>query len=346
MELLRQELLPIGIGSRIDLGQGRTPLVPLPRVGSNVFVKNETTNPTWSHKDRGHSLGVGVAKLLGARGIVTTSTGNHGASAAAFAAAARIPALVFCHPKMPTLMVKMISSYGGIAATLPPREQREVLIELVEAGWFPATSMDWEVSGRGNPYAAEAYKEVAYEVLESLGRAPRAVIVPTAGGDTLFGVMKGFAEAAQLIGTEMPLVIATQPRLANSLERSFKVGRTVDVPDARSIALSLSDNRVGRQGLIALQRWNGAVVTVSERAIRDAVQHFAHEGFFFEPASAATLAGYQQALITGLVAAKDSVVLLATASGAKWAASLGGMFKSNLVTNRDALTRALGSVVG
>jgi threonine synthase len=204
--------------------------------------------------------------------------------------------------------------------------------------------MDPEVSGRSNPYGAEAYKDVAIEIIEALGRSPRAMIVPTAGGDTIYGVAKGFAAAHDQLGTRMPKVIAVQPRSANSLERSLKIGTTVNVPRAKSVALSLSDERVGRQGLLALQRWHGSVVSVSEKAIKEATRDFARAGFLLEPASAATLAGYRQALNKHLVTPADSVVLLATASGAKWAASLPGMYGNGRFTTRKAVLRALKEV--
>ena len=195
---------------------------------------------------------------------MAASTGNHGASAAAHASAAGLPSIVFCHPEASSTTLAMISAYGGQAVYVALDEVQDAVAELVDEGWFPATSMDPLVSGRSNPYGAEGYKSVAYEVIAQLGETPGAVIVPTASGDTFYGIAKGFAEASSALGEAPATVVAAQPCGADPLVRSAAVGHTVRVPDPRSMALSVAEALTGRQALEALARWGGAAVAVEE----------------------------------------------------------------------------------
>src|SRR5215211_2639054 len=317
---------PIAPTKRVSLGRTPTPLVPVTSLGPTVLVKNETLNPTWAHKDRLHEVNVGVAKLLESVGVVASTTGNHGAAAAAHAAAADLPAVIFCHPEASSMTLRMISAYGGVVVQLSPEDQRTAVASMVDEGWFPATSMDPIISGRSNPYGSEGYKLIAYEIVAALGRLPDAVIVPTASGDTVYGIAKGFAEVAAATGSAPTRIVAAQPEAANPLQRSMRDHRIARVPDARSFALSVSEEVTGRQAMVALQRWNGDVVSVSEVSIRDSVHKFARAGLLVEPASAVSYAGYERALDDGLIGVGDTIVLLATSSGVKWPRELEEIF--------------------
>ena len=343
---LSENRQPIGLRSRIILGRPEaTPLVPAAPLGRRVYVKNETLNPTWGHKDRLHEVAIGAARLLEARGVLATSTGNHGAAAAAHATAAGLPSLVFCHEQASSTALLMISAYGGLVAQLSDEDTRETLAGLVEDGWFPATSMDPDISGRANPYGAEGYKEIAYETVRQLGSMPEAVVIPTASGDTLYGVAKGFAEISDIAQLPLPLIVAGQPATADALVRSHHAGHRVDVPDATSIALSVADPVSGRQAMAALRRWNGEAIAASETAIKTATKDFAHIGLLVEPASAVSLAAYRELLKLERLGPEDTVVLLATSSGAKWPRELAELNPNMPIRNRSQLATALSSAV-
>jgi len=318
---------PIAADCRVDLGRPTsTPLVPLPAFGENLFAKNETLNPTWGHKDRFHEVAVGAALLLGCRGVVAASTGNHGASAAAHASAAGLPSVIFCHRDASPSALRMITAYGGQPVHLPDEDVHTAVSELVDAGWFPATTMDSLVSGRSNPFGAEGYKMAAYEIVAQLGGCPGTVIVPTAGGDTYYGIAKGFAEASELLGQAPVRVVAAQPAGADPLVRSVDAGRLVRVAEPRSIALSVAMALTGRQALRAVTRWGGATIAVTEEEICLAVVDLAHRGLLVEPASAVALAAYR-----ALRAAEDLVddrptVLILTGAGVKWLGALTAIF--------------------
>jgi threonine synthase len=338
LALYRQPIAPT---KRVSLGRSPTPLVAVPSFGPKVLVKNETFNPTWAHKDRLHELNLGAAKLFGSKGVIASTTGNHGAAAAAHAAAAKLPAIIFCHPEASPTTLQMISAYGGVVVQVSPEDQRTAVASMVDEGWFPATSMDPVVSGRSNPYGSEGYKPIAYEVVAALGRLPDGMIIPTASGDTVYGIAKGFAEVAAATGSSPTRVIAAQPEVSSPLQRSMRIHRITGVPDARSFALSVSDTITGRQAMVALKRWNGDVVSVTEGSIRDAVRKFAKAGLLVEPASAVSYAGYERALEEGLVGVDDITVLLATSSGVKWPRQLQEIFPVTPVTDLNELRIAL-----
>ena len=333
--------VPMGPDAMVSLGRPVTPLVPQPAIGPGVYLKNESLNPTWGHKDRTHEITVGAARLTGARGVVTSTTGNHGAAAAAHAAAAGLPSVVFCHPLASPVTMQMITAYGGLAVQVEPSQARQALIELVDDGWFPATGMDPEVSGRSNPYGVEGYKAIALEVAGQLGEIPAAVIVPTASGDTLYGIAKGFAEISELTGAPMPRIVSAQPDQADPLARSLAAGHPVHVPDAHSLALSVADECTGRHALAALQRWGGTAVSVPEEAIVDAVRRLAGHGYLAEPASAVALAGLRALPPADRPAPGRPIVLILTSSGVKWPGAMGQIFPGQPLRILQELTERI-----
>jgi threonine synthase len=338
---MSQALQPLAPPAPVRLGQGNTPLIAAPGLGSAVWVKNETQNPTWSHKDRAHAINAGVARLLGAPGMICTTTGNHGASAAAFAAVAGCRAVALCHPNTPQTLLDMIRAYGGVAAKVPAEARSDVVRELVDRGWYPATSMDPSLSGRSTPYGVEAYKLIAYEIVRALGGAPAAIVVPSASGDTLYGIAKGFDELHSMLGLDRVLSIAVQPETANTLQRSIASGQVEEVPRASSIALSIAETRTGRQGLVASRRWPVTAVTVSEAAILESTADLAAMGLLLEPAAASSLAGYRATVQDGLISSEDQVVLLATSAGPKWMSAIIPALKGAVVHSKDQLERLL-----
>ena len=321
-----------------------TPLDPAPRLGRGVYLKNETFSVTCSHKDRYNAVAARVAQLLGSRGMVASSTGNHGVSVAAHAAAAGLPSVVFCHPEAPAGLLRAIGAVRGVAAQLEPSAQRAALVELVRDGWFPATSMDPTLSGAGNPFGAEGYKVIAYETVEQLGTMPDAVFIPTAGGDTYYGITKGFAEVAELSGLPMPVVFALQPEGANPLSRSLTAGRQITIECPASIALSIADPSTGRQAMVAVARWGGRSLDVAEAVIRAAIADLAGIGIYADPASAAALAGYRMAIETGAIAPHAKAVLVLTSSGFKWPDAMAAVFPAGAVRSVDELKHRVAEI--
>src|SRR5256885_12575792 len=199
------ECLPVGGPSVVSLGEGGTPLTECANLGAAIglprlLLKNESFNPTWSYKDRLASVGVSWARAAGRGGIVLSSSGNAGASAAAYAARAALPALILTTKAFPAPMRDLMTSYGGmVVATETPRD-RWTLNRAVasEGGGLPLSNMADPPVG-SHPVAVEAYKTLAFEIAQSLTwQVPDAVIAPVAYGDGLAGVWRRVRELREL----------------------------------------------------------------------------------------------------------------------------------------------------
>jgi threonine synthase len=308
--------LPLLGSTAIGLEIGPRPLVAMKCGG--VFVKAEYLGISGSHKDRFHEVSTKSALLMGAERVVTVSTGNHGASCAAFAARAGLRCLVFLHPESPPALRTQIAAYGSDIAVL--REPAVPFVELlVDDGWFPATGTDPGIVGRANPYGQEGYRRIAYELVAELGHMPEVISVPAGSGDTLFGIWRALRDMHELLDLPMPFLIGGQPAGAAPLVRTQE--NPADGPravgDPKSVALSTREARSGWHASVAL-RQDGAAVDVSEAAIGDALGALARDGQFVEPASAISLAALQQARERGLVDGDAEAVCIATSSGQNW----------------------------
>lgn len=319
-------LLPLGDPSaRISLGEGNTALVRPRAVCEaaglpDLFIKNETTNPTWAFKDRFHASSISMAKSLGFTRITASTTGNHGASAAAYSAAAEMDScIILCHPESSMLQRDMIAMYGGHAFVLENRFQYlDTLIR--DHGYYPSTTMT--PMPTGTPFGVEGYKTIAFEIFVQLrGRVPDRMFCPIAAGDALFGPWKGFNEMRALDLVERnPVMHGVQPAGCNPYVQSFRQGRgdVIVHPDPSSIALSIRDDTGGPAALKAIYDSGGDASDVTEEEIIEAVRLLARSGYLVEPSSAASVAGAVKAARAGRIAPDETVVCLVTGSGAKW----------------------------
>ena len=304
---------------RVSLGEGNTPLLGLPAVSEaaglpRLFFKNETVNPTWSFKDRFHAVSLGVARSLGYRKVVASTTGNHGVSAAAYAAAAGMKCVVFCHPETSPLQQRMIALYGAVPVVL---ERRQAMLEAIvrDYGYWASTTM--APLPVASAYGVEGYKTIAYEIWEQLGRVPEHVVCPIAAGDALYGPWKGFCELRQMgLTTRVPAMHGAQAAGCNPYVESFRERRDqVAVKTApASIALSIRDETGGWPALQAIYDSGGSALEASEDEILSAVRLLAHSGILVEPASATALACARKAVFRP----DETVIVLLTGSGAKW----------------------------
>ena len=319
-------LLPLRDPSaQISLGEGNTALVR-PRAVceaaglSNLYIKNETTNPTWAFKDRFHASSVSMAKSLGYTRITASTTGNHGASAAAYSTAADMDScIILCHPESSMLQRDMIVLYGGHAFVLADRFQYlDTLIR--DHGYYPSTTMT--PMPTSTPFGVEGYKTIAFEIYVQLGgRVPDRMFCPIAAGDALYGPWKGFNEIHALdLVDRKPVMHGVQPAGCNPYVQSFRQGRSDVIvhPDPSSIALSIRDDTGGPAALRAIYDSGGDATDVTEDEIVEAVRLLAKSGYLVEPSSAASVAGAVKAARAGRLASDETVVCLVTGSGAKW----------------------------
>lgn len=311
----------------ISLGEGFTPLLRADRLGAalglrNLYVKDESFNPTGSFKDRGLSVAVSRAGELGLRRFVIPTAGNAGGSLAAYAARAGLEAHVFMPKDTPTANVKeclirgaevhpvdgLINDAGRLASRLGE-----------ERGWF-------NISTLREPYRLEGKKTMGYELAEQLGwELPDVIIYPTGGGTGLVGMWKAFAELREIgwIGPKLPRMITVQAAGCAPIVKAFAEGRQESEawPDAATIASGLRVPKALGDFLIlrALRESRGQAVAVEDEAILAAQSQIARrEGIFACPEGAATVAALPILHRRGLIDPDERIVCFNTGTGLKY----------------------------
>jgi len=319
-------LLPVEPAEAITLGEGGTPLLSLERTGkalgiARLLAKDETRNPTWSFKDRLASVAVSVAKSMGARVIVSSSTGNAGAAAAAYAAKAGLPCVIFTTSGAAGPLMIQMRAYGATVLALDNKADRWPLMQhaVREFGWFPTSPFFGPVVG-SNPYGIEGYKTLAYEIAETMNwEVPDCCVIPVCYGDALVGMWRGFEEMRTFGWTRRtPRLIAAE--IYGSLSTALRNG-TDALPDMpmthETVAKSTTATRSTFQALKAIRESEGTAIAVSNDAIMQWQYTLAREGLYAEPASAGALAAIEQLRTRGGIKSAETVVALLTASGLK-----------------------------
>lgn len=306
----------------VTLGEGATPLTKVLAAEKegfgNVWCKNESQNPTWSHKDRLNSILATTAKRMGRKNITCSSTGNHGLSAAAYAARSGGRSIILFPPETPKLMVDLASSYGALSIITQWHARDEMLRYLCGHGFFPFTSP--KNTPTSNPYGGEGYKTIAYEIAGDLGRIPDKVFVPVAAGALIRGVFKGFSELYRLGLTDgIPQLIACQAKGANVLQRAFEnhEHETRTLPHAYSLATSTREESVGSKALEVIYETGGSAESVSDYEIQQAMIKIAQEGYCAEAASAIPFACMLKMIEEKRVDKEECSVCILTSGGVK-----------------------------
>lgn len=323
-----RDLLPIAADTTpVSLGEGGTPLLKLSTVGAQVglpelYLKDESRNPTWSYKDRLAAVGVTKAREVGAEAVVVSSTGNHGAATAAYAAAAGLRCVVLTVESVPLTMKVLMQSYGAHVVALRHPPDRWVLMReaIREYGWVPMSGFVNPPAG-SNPFALDGYKTMAYEIVESLGRAPDVVVTPVAYGDGIAGLHRGFTDLLVLGRiTTMPRLVAAE--VFGPYEKSLADGHQgggVVVPAAASVAFSIATPVSSFQGWQAVTASGGAAISVAaDDDIMAAQLTLArHEGIYLEASAALPIAALAALTARGVLSDTDTVVCVGTSTGLK-----------------------------
>jgi threonine synthase len=293
------------------LGEGGTPLIDL---GGGILVKDESRNPTWSHKDRLNRCTVSAALACGAPGVVVASSGNHGASASAYAARAGLRCVVLTSPQAPPAVVSFLHAYGAEVLAVPV-EARWPLVRRIseEYGFHPVSNLT--TTHTGHPFGAEGYKTVAYEIFRDVG-VPAAVFVPTGYGDLLFGIAKGFAELRRLgLAAAVPRLFSCEPAAGGPLAAAIRRGLpAVTVPVGETDAYSIACQVGGYRGVPAIRDSGGEALLVTDAELSAARAELARAGLWAELSAAAGLAGLRR---FGADRFDGPVVCVSTSSGFK-----------------------------
>lgn len=318
-----RDLLPAA-DHPLSLDEGGTPLTFLDdlssELGLDVYVKNETMNPTWSFKDRHAAVNITMARQLGHTKVVASSTGNAGQAVAAYAALAGLRALIIGYPTSSELLRRVMQIHGAAVVTMPKPEIGTMMRQLVEDhGWLPVGSSD--PNPLSSPYGVTGYKTIGYEIAGALGRAPDAVLVPTGGGDSLYGVWRGFNDVRDMgLIERLPRMVGCQTEATHPLLHALEHNRNeIEVqPEPESLATSIIEGRCGVHALRAVYASGGTATAVSEDELRLAIQRMARRGLFFESASLATIASLLRLHKEGYFKPGETVVCVITGSGVKW----------------------------
>lgn len=310
----------------VTLGEGGTPLLPARSFeGQRVYLKDETRNPTGSHKDRSLSVAITHAKAIGAEMSVIVSTGSAGISNAALAARAGLRSVVVMTGGTPP--DRLYPMYGLGAVLVEVKAPIDPIVQGVidvcrEQGLYLSTT-----SRNSNPYQAEGNKTIAFEIVEELGRAPDWVVVPVGGGGTVSGVWRGFLDCRTLgLIDSLPRMIGVVPADYNALEVAFERGlsRWEDVlalpyenlPPSILVKLAHSYPPDGMEALVTIRSSNGFFVSVTDEEALSAQETCGRrEGLFVEPSTGACLAGTMLLLDSGRVGPEDIVVAIVSGSG-------------------------------
>lgn len=321
------DMLPVDPdGPLISLGEGGTPLVPVPRLAGSLGlgdlrIKDESRNPTWSYKDRLAAVAITKAVQQGLDTVVVASTGNHGAATAAYAARAGLRCVVLTVASVPQTMKTLMQSYGAdVVAFDDPRDRWTVMRAGVEErGWVPVSGYVSPPSG-SNPFGVDGYKTIAFELFEQLGgQVPEVVVAPVAYGDGAAGMARGFADLVTLgLADRVPRMIAAEPFGPHeaALRDGFVPGAAVET--GPTVAFSIGSAMATWQGWDVLHRTGGAAATATDDQVMTAQARLAAtEGLYLEASSVMTVAVLPELIARGEIGAEDRVVLLGTSTGLK-----------------------------
>jgi threonine synthase len=323
------ELLPVtGPDRVISLGEGMTPLLPLPRLGNalgvpRLLMKDESPLPTASFKARGAAVGVSRAAELGARGVAMPTNGNAGAAWSAFCARASLPFLVAMPVSAPEITrsecvvtgaeIYLVDGLIGDAgrALAPVVQGRD--------GWL-------DVSTLKEPYRLEGKKTIGLEIAEQLGwRVPDVILCPVGGGVGLIGIWKALHELAELgwIGPKLPRLVAVQAAGCAPVVAAFEAGQETTSPwaDAHTVAFGLTVPAPlgGFIVLQAIRETGGCAIAVTDAELLAGQAEAARaEGTWVCPEGAACFAAVGRLRESGWLAESEEVVVLNTGAGLKY----------------------------
>jgi threonine synthase len=317
-------LLPGG-DDRVDLGAGMTPLVRAPRLAAELglgelWLKNDTANPTHSFKDRVVSVALTVAKGFGYRTVACASTGNLANAVAAHAAHAGLEAYIFIPADLEAGKVVATAIYGPklVAVKGTYDDVNRLCSEI--AGEF-----EWAfVNVNIRPYYAEGSKSLAFEVAEQLGwKAPDHVVVPIASGSLLTKIKRGLDELVRvgLIEGHSTRISGAQATGCSPVATAFKSGtdhiRPVK-PSTIAKSLAIGNPADGYYAVKASRDTGGAIEDVSDQEVVEGIQLLARtEGIFAETAGGVVIATLRKLAAAGVVRADERVVALITGDGLK-----------------------------
>lgn len=322
------DLLPVEDGvERVDLGAGFTPLIKAERLAAelgirNLYLKNDTANPTHSFKDRVVTVALTVARSMGFDTVACASTGNLANAVAAHAARAGLSSFVFIPSDLESGKVITTAIYGGnVVAVKGNYDDVNRLCSEI------AGTRRWAfVNVNIRPFYAEGSKTLAYEIVEQLGwRHPDHVIVPVASGSLLTKIAKGFNELHEVGLAPAPSarIHAAQAEGCSPIVAALREGvehvRPVK-PDTIAKSLAIGNPADGYYAVRAVRDTSGVGESATDEEILEGIRLLATtEGIFTETAGGVTVSVLEKLARAGHFSGSETVVALVTGMGLKTA---------------------------
>lgn len=315
--------LRVDAQQRVTLGEGWTPLVHRAWGGRDVAFKLEYLAPTGSFKDRGTAVLMTYLHAHGVRGILEDSSGNAGASMAAYSTACGMSCRILVPADAPSGKLVQMNAMGATVVSVPGTRQDVAERALAEAAQYFYASHNWQ------PFFIEGTKTLAFELWEQCGfTVPDVVIVPLGYGSNVLGLQIGFTELLR-VGEirRMPRIFGVQASNCSPFAAALQAGVDHAVPftPQPTMAGGIASQKPVRvaEVLAALRDTNGGLVTVSEKEIAHGLKGLFGCGFYVEPTSASAGAALSQLAARGEIDDAASVVVVLTGSGLKATETIG-----------------------
>lgn len=322
------ELLPIEDKTNIvSIDAGMTPLTKAKKLGeelglNNLYIKNDSVNPTFSFKDRPAGIAVSKAKEFGLSAVGCASTGNLASATAAHAAKGGFPCHIFAPGDIEHAKIAQALSYGAnfIAVDGTYDDANRIAAQIGDSKGIGIVNINMR------SYYVEGSKTLAYEVSEQLGwQVPDQLVVPVGSGAMLNAICKGFEElqSVSLLDDVSPIHIhAAQPTGCAPIVSAFKKNSTevtpVENPDTVAKSLAIGDPGDGRYVLKRLKQYGGYAEESNNKEILDAILLLAKtEGIFTEPAGGVAVAVLKKLVDEGKIDRDEVTVCYVTGNGLK-----------------------------
>jgi len=319
------DLLPVVGTNYVNLEAGFTPLVKAERLAQalgidELYIKNDTANPTWSFKDRVVSVALSRARELGFTTVACASTGNLANSVAAHAAKAGLRCFVFIPSDLEAgkIMNSLVYNPHVVAVSGNYDEVNRLCSEI-------ADRTDWAfVNVNVRPYYSEGSKTLAYEVAEQLGwQAPDHVVIPIASGSMLTKIYKGFNEFAKLglIEAKTTRFSGAQAEGCSPVAKAFEGGHdfvSPVKPNTIAKSLAIGNPADGIYALDIMRNTGGSAASVTDEEIVEGIKLLAEtEGIFTETAGGVTIGVLKKLVEAGKIKRDEKTVAYITGIGLK-----------------------------
>src|SRR3954454_11722250 len=308
----------------VSLGEGGTPLLRARKFFDDVdlWIKDESLNPTQSFKARGMSVAVSMAKYLGATKLAVPSAGNAGGALAAYAARAGLEAHIFMPrdtPRANIVECRELGAHVQLLDGLITDCGAEIAKRKETEGWFDMSTLK-------EPYRVEGKKTLGYELAEQMDwTLPDVILYPTGGGTGLIGMWKAFDEMERLgwIGSKRPRMFTVQASGCAPIVRAFQAGEkfAAEFPDAHTVASGVRVPKAVGDFIMLdiLRKSGGGAVTVEDEEMIAATREVgAAEGLFVAPEGAACFVALKKLVAGGKISREERVVIFNTGSGIKY----------------------------